>query len=225
MMLWVVPLAAPVPHLRPLRPLRPLRVWMRAMATRLGMGGDEAGPQAVPPAVVERARAGDHLAFADIVRAHDHRLRGLAYRLLGDQDRMDDVLQEAYVRAFRALPRFKGDAALGTWLYRIVYNASIDELRRRPTGGPGTPLPYDDERLAAEPSTAPDPGQVAMQRRDLADALAGLPPDQRAVVMLVDAYGFDYGEAAEVLGVRSGTIASRLNRARGALRRVLGDAA
>lgn len=216
MMLRVVPLAAPAPHLRL---LHPLRTWMRAMAARLGMGGDQ--PQPVDAATVARARAGDHLAFADIVRAHDHRLRGLAYRLLGDRDRMDDVLQEAYVRAFRALPRFKGDAALGTWLYRIVYNACIDELRRRP----GEMVALGDEQLAGEPSPLPDPGDVAVRRRDLAAALDRLSPDQRAAVLLVDAYGFDYTEAAGVLGVRTGTVASRLNRARTALRQALGEAA
>ena len=77
--------------------------------------------------VVERARRGDPRSFRQIVEHYDYRLRGLAYRLLGDRDRMDDVLQEAYVKAFRSLPRFKGDAAVGTWLYRIVYNACIDD--------------------------------------------------------------------------------------------------
>ncbi|MGH9136934.1 MAG: RNA polymerase sigma factor, partial [Acidimicrobiales bacterium] len=86
----------------------------------------------VPDAdVVDRILGGDRAAFANIVRRHDDRLRGLSYKLLGgDRDRVDDALQEAYIRAFRALPRFRRDADLGSWLYRIVYNACIDELRR-----------------------------------------------------------------------------------------------
>ncbi len=181
---------------------------------------------AVPPAtgevgelVVARARRGDQDAFAEIVGHYDHRLRSLAFRLLGDRDRMDDVLQEVYVKAFRSLPRFKGDAALGTWLYRIAYNACIDDLRRRPAM---TPVSYDDERQATLVDQRSGPAEIAVRRQDLATALDRLPPDQRAAVLLVDAYGLDYGDAAEVLGVRAGTIGSRLSRARAVLRTALG---
>lgn len=165
--------------------------------------------------VIARARRGDHRAFAQIVDHYDHRLRALAYRLLGDRDRMDDVLQEAYVKAFRSLPRFKGDAALGTWLYRIVYNASIDDLRSRKV------TVSLDERLDAA-DTGPGPAETVTARGDLAAALNALPPDQRAAVLLVDADGLDYAEAATVLGVAEGTVASRLSRARATLRIVLG---
>lgn len=165
--------------------------------------------------VVARARRGDQDAFARIVGHYDHRLRALAYRLLGDRDRMDDVLQEVYVKAFRSLPKFKGESALGTWLYRIAYNACIDDLRRRPALESVT-----DEETIVDPRSGP--AEVAIRRQDLAAALATLPPDQRAAVLLVDAYGLDYADAAEVLGVRAGTIGSRLSRARAALRRTLG---
>jgi RNA polymerase sigma-70 factor (ECF subfamily) len=168
--------------------------------------------------VVARARGGDSDAFAEIVGHYDHRLRALAYRLLGDRDRMDDVLQEVYVKAFRSLPRFRGQAALGTWLYRIAYNACLDDLRRRPALAPAS---FDDEwaRSAADPAAGP--ADVAVRRGDLAAALDRLPPDQRTAVLLVDAYGLDYGDAAEVLGVPAGTIGSRLSRARAVLRSAL----
>ena len=84
----------------------------------------------IRPAVLERARRGDQEAFAAVIRHYDPGLRALAYRLLGDRDRMDDALQEAYVKAFRALPRFQRRAKVGTWLYRIVYNTCLDELRK-----------------------------------------------------------------------------------------------
>jgi RNA polymerase sigma-70 factor (ECF subfamily) len=166
--------------------------------------------------VLGAASRGDHAAFRQIVEHYDEGLRALAYRLLGDRDRMDDVLQEAYVRAFRALPRFRGDAKLGTWLYRIVYNACLDELkssaRRRelPLAEAGEPL--DPRGGVAE--------EVA-ERSRLADALAALTPEERAAVLLVDAQGFGYRSAAEVLRVPEGTVASRLNRARAVLRRAL----
>jgi len=173
-------------------------------------------PMEIDPAVLARARRGDQRAFALLVRHYDDGLRALAYRLLGDRDRMDDALQEAYVRAFRALPSFRGDAAVGTWLYRIVYNACVDELRRERQV---VPL----ERVRERPDPRPGPGEILPVRRLLADALAALPAADRAAVLLVDAQGFDYRSAAEILGVPEGTVASRLNRTRAVLRRFLSD--
>ena len=198
----------------------PIPRWVRRIVVGLDRLRASTAPQAagdVDRLVVARARRGDHRAFAQIVDHYDHRLRGLAYRLLGDRDRMDDVLQEAYVKAFRSLPRFKGESALGTWLYRIVYNACIDDLRSRKDT-----VSLDDRPGGVDTAdSAPDPADVAVGRRDLAAALDTLPPDQRAAVMLVDAYGLDYAEAADVLGVAAGTIGSRLSRARTSLRTIL----
>jgi RNA polymerase sigma-70 factor, ECF subfamily len=158
--------------------------------------------------LLARARRGDAAAFARLLRDVDESHRRLAYRLLRDRQAMDDALQEAYVSAFRALPRFWGGAAFGTWLYRIVYNACVDELRR---GRARREVALD------ELSAAISEDGVAEQL-DLEAALAALPPELRAVVLLVDAEGLSYHEAAEVLGVAPGTIGSRLNRARAALR-------
>ena len=169
--------------------------------------------------VLDRARAGDRDAFSELVRRHDRGLRALAYRLLGDRDRMDDALQEAYVRAFRALPRFRGDSSVATWLYRIVYNACLEELGR-------TRRMADDVRLDAVVEPADPSAQLedaVVLRSRLADALAELPLEDRGAVLLVDAQGFDYRSAGEVLGIPEGTVASRLNRARAALRRALED--
>jgi RNA polymerase sigma-70 factor (ECF subfamily) len=167
-------------------------------------------------ALLDRARRGDQEAFAAVIRNYDPGLRTLAYRLLGDRDRMDDALQEAYLKAFRALPRFRGHSKLGTWLYRIAYNACLDELKRSQRV---VQLPLEEIAEPAGPWS--DPGEAMAQRHDLAQALAALPPDERAAVLLVDAQGFDYKEAASVLGVPTGTVASRLSRARAALRRAV----
>jgi RNA polymerase sigma-70 factor, ECF subfamily len=172
----------------------------------------------VAPGVLESARAGDPAAFEQVVRHYDARLRALAYRLLGDPALMDDALQEAYVKAFRALPGFRADAGLGTWLYRITYRTCLDVLRAE---GRRRTTPLEDTHAAADPGA--DPGRVASARTDLARALDSLPPDQRAAVLLVDAEGLDYTAAAEVLGVAAGTIASRLSRARAALRKALAE--
>ena len=177
-----------------------------------------AGAHELSPALIERARRGDQEAFAAVIRHYDADLRALAYRLLGNRDRMDDALQEAYMNAFRALPRFRGRSKLGTWLFRIAYNACLDELRRSRRAAQ---IPLDDVGESSDPR--PSVVDAVGSRRDLLAALSQLSPEDRAAVLLVDAQGFDYREAGEVLGVPSGTVASRLNRARAALRRTLTD--
>lgn len=154
----------------------------------------------------------DRAAFADLLRQHDAHMRGLAFKLLGgDRDRMDDVLQEAYLKAFRALDSFRADANFATWLYRVVHNACLDELRRsRPL------VPF---RVEHEPS----PERHVTTADAVLRALNELSVDQRAAVLLVDSEGLDFASAAEVLGVPAGTVASRVSRGRAALRSLLGD--
>ena len=146
------------------------------------------------------------------IRDHDPSMRALAFRLLGDRDVMDDVLQDAYTSAFRAFGRFRGTASVGTWLYRIVYNACIDELRRRRP---------EVIRLGDADRPVEDPTEAAAHRADLAGALASLTPEQRAAVLLVDAEGFSYAEAGRICGVPAGTVGSRLVEARRILRLAL----
>lgn len=166
---------------------------------------------------VRRAQAGDARAFEALIAEHDRSLRALAFRLLEDRVAMQDALQDAYVSAYRAIGSFTGASAFGTWLYRIAYNACMDELRRRPRRAH---VALDDASCPlADP--APGPHDVAVARTDLALALAALSPEHRAIVLLIDADGFSYDETAEVLGISAGTVASRLNRARTALRATL----
>lgn len=165
----------------------------------------------VDPVVLRRARRGDPEAFAELLRHHDRALRVIAHRLLGDRQRMDDVLQEAYVKAYRSLPGFRGDAAIGTWLFRVVTNACMDDLRRRRPES--VPLEAVHRSLAA-----PDAQEALAERDRLSRALDGLSPEHRAAVLLVDLCGFDYAAAGEALGVPAGTIGSRLSHARAALR-------
>ena len=190
-----------------------------ATARSSGPGGE------VAPDVLARAKAGDRAAFTDVVRHYDHRLRALAYRLLGDRAAMDDALQEAYVKAFRALPSFREDAGLGTWLYQITYRACIDLQRRerRHTVDLADQWSSPATTATAAGGAGADPAATAASRTDLQRALPALPVDQRAAVLLVDAEGLDYDAAASVLGVAPGTIASRLSRARAALRAALAE--
>ncbi len=186
------------------------------MSRSRGSEVSRAGPGEIDPRILARARRGDERAFAAVVRHYDAGLRALAYRLLCNRELMDDALQEAYVNAYRALPRFRGESSVRTWLYRIAYNACLDELRR-------TRQVVDIDSLRERPDRRPGPADTVPLRHRLTDALGTLPPEDRAAVFLVDAAGFEYRRAAVVLGVPEGTIASRLNRARAVLRRALDD--
>ncbi len=137
-------------------------------------------------------------------------MRRLAFRLVGDD--AEDVLQESYVSAFRAYPRFRGNSRFETWMYRIVYNTCLGHLRRRRP--PLVEDPDPDLDFVAGNDTA----GTATDRVDLATALDRLSPAHRAAVLLVDAEGLAFAEAAEVLGIPEGTLASRLGRARSRLR-------
>jgi RNA polymerase sigma-70 factor, ECF subfamily len=169
-------------------------------------------PPTAPPAA-------DRAYFVDALRSNDDRMRALAYKLLGgDRDRMDDALQDAYLRAFAAIDRFRRESDVGTWLYRIVYNACVDELRR--SGRRPEPVDLTEPGLD-RPSAKPGPDALVGSADATVRALAALPADQRVTVVLVDGEGFDNVEAARILGVAPGTIASRLSRARAAMRKVL----
>ncbi len=167
--------------------------------------------------IVERAQRGDHGAFTELVGRHDRRLRTLAGRLLRNPERVDDALQEVYIKAFRTIGRFRGNASVGTWLYRITYNTCLDELRRR------QPVLVDDD--FDPPSIEPGPAERYVATSEAARMLARLSPDLRATVVLVDGYGLDYADASRLLGVAPGTVASRLNRARRHLRSAIDEAA
>ena len=170
--------------------------------------------------MLDGAQAGDQRAFGLLLRMHDERMRALAWKLLGDRDRMDDALQEAYVKAWRSIGGFRRDADFGTWLYRITYNACLDELRR----GGKRPALYDWMDTAQQPAvTASGPEVQAVASDAVVRLLAALPADQRATIVLVDGEGFDNQTAADLLGVAPGTVASRLSRARATLRTRLGE--
>lgn len=165
------------------------------------------------PSVIAAAQRGDRQAFQTLVMHVDRQMRSLAWRLLGDRQAMDDVLQTAYLKALRGIRDFRGEAAIGSWFYRIVYNACVDEIgRERRT----TVLPLDEAGDIA--ACGPDVIDGLTGRTALAAALSGLPLEQRAAVVLVDQEGYDYRSAAEVLGIPVGTLGSRLAHARAALR-------
>jgi RNA polymerase sigma-70 factor, ECF subfamily len=162
--------------------------------------------------------AGDPAAFGEIVRRHRDRLWAVALRTLGDREEAADAVQDALVSAYRAADRFRGDAAVTTWLHRIVVNASLDRLRRkaaRPVTAAG-----DERVLEAVAGSFPfstDPADASGVRMDVDSALRMLPDHQRAALVLVDMFGYPVAEVAEILGISVGTVKSRCARGRARL--------
>jgi RNA polymerase sigma-70 factor (ECF subfamily) len=161
---------------------------------------------------LRRACEGDPAAFTALVRLYDAQLRAYAYRLLRDRSLMDDALQNAYLSAYRTIGRFRGDASFKNWMYRIVHNACIDLIRKR----------RDDAELFESAAVADDPATARDVRLDLVAAFDRMTTEHRAVLVLIDVEGLDYGEAAQILSIPIGTVRSRLNRARSAMRDILG---
>ena len=147
----------------------------------------------------------DRHRFERVLARHHAHLRRVAAGLLVDTQRLDDVLQEAYLKAYRGLPEsFANEAHEAAWLHRVVYNACLDELRSRRRRHDTAELDAD-----ATPSGRDEHAGVAV-----AAALRGLDPADREVLLLVDLLGYDYDTVGAVLNVPRGTVASRLNKAR-----------
>jgi RNA polymerase sigma-70 factor (ECF subfamily) len=177
---------------------------------------------------VRQVQAGDREAFEPLVEKYKRKVFRLAYQVLRDQEEALDVSQEAFVKAFRALPAFKGDSAFYTWLFRITMNVALDRKRQRATrtrslGTEDVP-PEEWERTAV--STDPDPEDVATgaeRRERIRKGLDSLSEHHRTIIILSDIEGLQYREIAEVLGIPMGTVMSRLHHARKRLREVLGS--
>lgn len=161
--------------------------------------------------------AGDDSAFELLVTRHRDRLWAVALRTMRHPEDAADALQDAYISAFRRAHTFRGDAAVTTWLHRIVVNACLDRIRRNKVRR-ADPLPEDLDR-APELGVAAGTDQLEIKERraDVAVALAQINADQRAAIVLVDMEGYSVEEAARILGCAVGTIKSRCSRGRARL--------
>ncbi|HEY0334831.1 MAG TPA: RNA polymerase sigma factor [Stenotrophomonas sp.] len=175
-----------------------------------------AGPD--DEALARAAAGGDLHAYESIYRRHSPRLYSVVWRLCGGHAaRADDVLQETFIRAWRALPQFRFESALGTWLHRLAVNAALMELR-----GAGEPAGDDDEAVLER---LPARETCQASRIDLERALETLPPRARAVLVLHDIEGWKHHEIAAELHMAVGSSKAQLHRARGLLRARLGEPA
>jgi RNA polymerase sigma-70 factor (ECF subfamily) len=168
--------------------------------------------------LVAAAQAGDRDALDTLLRRHYDRVDAICRRVVGTGRDADDAAQEAMISIVRGLRSFDGRAAFTTWLYRIATNAALDEVRKR---GRRPALHVVDDRPEEVDPMAHRQVDAVVDRLAVDEAVATLPPDFRAAVVLRDVCDLDYGEIAEILGVPVGTVKSRIARGRGHLIKAL----
>ncbi len=179
--------------------------------------------------ILQRARAGDRHAFDQIVAQYEKVAYNVAYRMTGHHEDAADIGQEAFIRVYQRLGEFRGDSSFETWLRRIVTNACLDELRKRKRQrlvSLDEPMAVDDGELGRQfADTGEGPHEAAERnetQRLVQEAITRLDEDYRIVLVLRDIEDLSYEEIASSLRLPLGTVKSRLNRARAALKDILG---
>jgi RNA polymerase sigma-70 factor (ECF subfamily) len=181
--------------------------------------------------LVARARAGDREAFDGLVETYAPRVFNLTFRITGSREEAEDCVQEAFLRAFSGLRKFRGEAAFSTWLYRVAVNVANDAVRRLAdralaaselaSSASDEDVPDLDEIGHSIGPAGPEPHEVVEthQRQEIVlSAIRSLPEHHRTAVVLYDLQGLSYDEVARITGARVGTVKSRLSRARLALK-------
>jgi RNA polymerase sigma-70 factor, ECF subfamily len=178
--------------------------------------------------LVQKAQQDDRAALGELIYRYERKTYNLAFRLMGNHADASDAAQEALVRVYTRLHNFRGDSAFSTWLFRVVTNTCLDELRRRGRlrhASLDDPLPTDEGILPRQAVLETDSPVESAERREIQAAVQRainrLPEEYRAVVVLRDIQDYSYHEIADLLGTSLGTIKSRLHRARQALRAIL----
>jgi RNA polymerase sigma-70 factor (ECF subfamily) len=192
------------------------------MATSKLTGGASAtgGNRAAELLLLERCRNGELGAFEELYRQHSSRLFSLAVRMLGNQADAEDQLQEIFLSAHRKLESFRGESALGTWLYRLAMNQLLDYVRSRAARTGQLTDGLDDATVLAD-AGGHRLADRAIERIDLERALAELPDGCRAAFLLHDVEGLEHKEVSDVLGIAEGTSKSQVHKARLRLRGLL----
>ena len=164
--------------------------------------------------LIASAKAGERWAMGELYQLHARRVYTVIRRLVGDDHLAEDLSQEAWIRAFEKLHLFRGDAAFGTWLYRLATNVALNRLRRSARRRPV-------ESAAELPRVSRAEDDVIVTRRVLSKALDQLPPGYRRVLVLHDVEGWTHRDIAEALGCSPGTSKSQLHKARARMRQLI----
>jgi RNA polymerase sigma-70 factor (ECF subfamily) len=176
--------------------------------------------------LVALCKQGNLTAYDELMQRYEKKVYALCFRMAGNPDDAADLAQEAFLKAFRALPSFKGESQFSTWLYRIVANTCLDE-RRKMAKRPALvsldkPLDTGEGKLALTlPDNTPDPLTTALAgelHEEIGRLLEKLPQEQKIVLVMRDLEEYSYEEIAQILGLSMGTVKSRINRARSRLR-------
>ncbi|HVY39754.1 MAG TPA: sigma-70 family RNA polymerase sigma factor [Polyangia bacterium] len=204
----------------PIKPPHTTMYGVTAVTTLEGLLAPAESRAADDTALIASVKRGDPGSREALYHRYKRRVYGLALRIVGPSD-AEEVAQEAFIRIFRGLPKFRGDAALSTWIYRLAVNAALSHRSRRA----GARLPIDDNQSEAggvetQPAAEPAGGDAVLRAR-LERALAELPAGYRTVVVLHDVEGLEHEEIAAILKCHVGTSKSQLHKARARLRAIL----
>ncbi len=171
--------------------------------------------------LIQKAARGDELSFEKLVKEHQNLVYNVALRLCGNREDALDVSQEAFIKAWRALPKFRFECSFSTWMYRITVNAAKDYIKKENSAAPTLEL---SEVGDVESGDSPDDTVIKSERSSmLKNALNQLSLEHKEIITLRDIEGYSYEEISELLSIEAGTVKSRINRARSALRKLLGE--
>ncbi len=178
--------------------------------------------------LVEKVKKGDVDAYEEIVKKYENKVFGIVYHMIKNQNDVEDLAQEVFIKVYKNLSKFKGDSSLYTWIYKITVNLCLDEMKKRKN------IIYLDEKLEVEdgelerelPSS--DKTQIELYeekelKENLHKCIGKLPEKQRVMIVLRDIKGFSYEEIAEITSVKLGTVKSQINRARLKLKELLDE--
>ena len=200
----------------------------RQAATAPIMPMMDSGDKILEKALIERCKQGDIVSFNELVQRFEKRIFNFAYRMSGNYDDASDVAQEVFIRVFNSINTFRGEANFTTWLYRIVTNVYLDERKKQKSHlltSLEEHIDLDENsvtRQFVDGKPTPDLVVEQMERDDLLkEAIQELPDYQRAMVLLYHTQGKSYEEISEIMDMPIGTVKSRLNRARLALKQKL----
>lgn len=188
-------------------------------------GGGGKTMDGIEKLLVAKSKKGDIIAFEELISGYEKKAYNIAYRMMGNEEDAKDMAQEAFIKIYKSIKNFREESSFSTWLYRIVTNVCLDEIRKRKRNNT-LPLEINIEsdkgaahiEIGADKETPEDIFERIEKRQLILNAINSLNEDYKTVIVLRDIQGFGYEEIASMLSCSLGTIKSRINRARNALK-------